>query len=528
MADSDKTLKLLIELGVIGQADAEAANKLLAETKTTAGAAADESARYEATLQAMADKEEAAKDGVSDLNEAVRDYAELVKSVKAELGEGGDSLVPENLAGNIAGVGTAEEEAGEKASSSRTKHLLLHHAFAELDKIIPGLGTIVNAFERELGRLGEASPRAASGLVRVGQGAEAAGAGCAAAEPAVASLITTLGPLIIIMESVQLATQLWDLHTEAVQRAAAAQAEAYKQIDEASKKALAAQLELNEALHPTPDAVKGLEKELRDKERDIKNQVDRQKETNKAEENQELATATTPAQKDAIKKKWAIQNQNVDEMAEHARIEAENQAASKADAQIGANTQKSDADKAAAGAAMRQAAQAETVAQNNYDHAMPGGAKAGLGAQLEAAKAASEKARAEIKRLDEESAKLDTDSAHLAEFRNKTRDTAGEDQTNFSFRQGTRAQVNTINQKTDNEQAVRNYAPAAANGSAQHLQTLQQLEAETGKSEAQKAAILQRILAHQLTAQAAWASTYSQLEQLESQIAHNRGTQNSG
>jgi len=37
MADSDKTLKLLIELGVIGKADAQAANDLLAETRATAG-----------------------------------------------------------------------------------------------------------------------------------------------------------------------------------------------------------------------------------------------------------------------------------------------------------------------------------------------------------------------------------------------------------------------------------------------------------------------------------------------------------
>ena len=36
MADSDKTLKLLIELGVIGRADVEAANGLLAETKSSA------------------------------------------------------------------------------------------------------------------------------------------------------------------------------------------------------------------------------------------------------------------------------------------------------------------------------------------------------------------------------------------------------------------------------------------------------------------------------------------------------------
>jgi len=461
---ADKTLDVLVRLGVIGKEDVEAVNALLAES------------------------------------------AESTSALEKEMGV---------LRVTQEDVTKATQSSGEASASAREKHLLLHHAFAELNKIIPGLGTIVNAFERGLDRMGEAGPRAAAGLSAVGTGAEAAGAGCAAAEPAAASLIATLGPLIIIMEAVQLATQLWDLHTEKVKQAAEAQAEAYKQIEEASKKAMEAQLALDEALNPKPNAVKGLEKELHDKERDIKNQAERQKETNKAAEAEELAGATTPEQKDAIKKKWAARNQDVDERAEHATVGAKNAAVAHAESEIGANTKKSDADKAAAGAAIRKAAQDENEAQNNYDRA-PVGQRDALGEKLEAAKAATEKARAEIKRLDEEAAKLDTESAAIVGFRDKTRDAAGEDQTNSSFRRGTRKQVDQIHQKTDQEEAARNFTPTAP-GHAEHLNTLQQLEALTGKNEAQKAAILQKIIAHQITAQQAWTAMEAQLEQLQSQ-----------
>ena len=476
MADSDKTLKLLIELGVIGQEDAKAAMGLLDEMK--------------------------------------KGQTDLAK----EMGV---------VTVNSADVDRAIAKSGEASVEARSKHMLLHHAFAELNKVVPGLGTIINVFERNLDRAGAAGPKAAAGLATVGAGAEAAGAGCAAAEPAVASLIMTLGPLIIIMEAVQLATELWDMHMEKVKEAAAAQAEAYKQIEEASKKAFAAQQELNDALHPKPDAVKGLEKELHDKERDIKNQAERQKALNKSEEERELAGATTPEQKEAIKKKFKAQNEDVDEMAEHQRINAQEQVAAEAERALKEKQAKSDADKKAAGQAMREAAQEETAAQNQYDRA-PMGEKDQK--RLDAAKKKSADAAALVKKLDEEAAELDKESAELVKFRDKTNDSAGEDATNFNFRRGTRQQVNSIDRRASDEQAARDYAPKGfdAGGHQVHLQTLQQLEQATAKTEAQKAAILQKIISHQMTAQQAWAQMAQQVANLEQQVASSRNRTNNG
>jgi len=470
MADSDKTLKLLIELGVIGQEDAKAAGQLMDEMKQGQTALAKE---MDVVTVSQGDVEKALTKG------------------------------------------------GEASVGARAKYKLLHQTFAELNKIVPGLGTILNVFERGLDRMGDAGPKAAAGLATVGGGAEAAGAGCAAAEPAVASLIVTLGPLIIIMEAVQLATELWDIHTEKVKVAAAAQAEAYKQIEEASKKAFTAQQELNDALHPKPDAVKGLEKELHDKERDINNQADRQKAINKAEEERQLAGATTPEQKEAIKKKFKAHNDDVDEMAEHARIGAQTQVAAEAERALKEKQAKSDADKKAADQAMREAAQEETAAQNQYDRA-PMGEKDQK--RLDAAKKKYADAAALVKKLDEEAAELDKDSTALVKFRDKTNDSAGEDATNFNYRRGTRQQVESVERLAGAEQSIRDYAPKGfdAGGQQVHLQTLQQLEQTIGKTEAQKAAILQQIISHQITAQWAWAQMAQKEAELEQQVKNSR------
>ena len=488
MADSDKTLKLLIELGVIGQEDAKAAGQLMDEMKQGQTALAKE---MDVVTVSQGDVEKALTKG------------------------------------------------GESAVGAREKYKLLHHAFGELNKIVPGLGTILNVFERGLDRMGEAGPKAAAGLATVGGGAEAAGAGCAAAESAVDSLIVTLGPLIIIMEAVQLTTELWDIHTEKVKVAAAAQAEAYKQIEDASKKAFTAQQELNDALHPKPDAVKGLEKELHDKERDINNQADRQKAINKAEEERQLAGATTPEQKEAIKKKFKSQNDDEDEMAEHARIGAQRQVASEAEWKLKQKQDKSDADKKAAGQAMREATDEETAAQKQYDQGMREAAQEETAApyqyaqapisekdqkRLDAAKKKSADAAALVKKLDEESAELDKDSTELVKFRDKTNDSAGEDATNFNYRRGTRQQVESVDRRAGAEQSIRDYAPKGfdADGQQVHLQTLQQLEQATGKTEAQKAAILQQIISHQITAQWAWAQMAQQVAELEQQVKNSR------
>lgn len=74
MADSDNTLKLLIELGVIGQADAEAANKLLEESKAATAGLSEEAKRSQQPLSQLEDN---LKKGGRAAEEAALSHREL-------------------------------------------------------------------------------------------------------------------------------------------------------------------------------------------------------------------------------------------------------------------------------------------------------------------------------------------------------------------------------------------------------------------------------------------------------------------
>ena len=106
----EKTLKLLIELGVIGKADAEAAKDLLRETK----------------------------DEVAAMNESI----------------------PENLQ-NLEKQKDALNEVGHAAHGAGAEHRAIHHALHKLNEIVPGLGTALAMLSHSFMESGEAAKGAA-------------------------------------------------------------------------------------------------------------------------------------------------------------------------------------------------------------------------------------------------------------------------------------------------------------------------------------------------------------------------------
>jgi predicted subunit of tRNA(5-methylaminomethyl-2-thiouridylate) methyltransferase len=132
MADTDKTLKLRIE------ADDAASPKI----KNVS----DESERYQATLQAMADKARGATDGTTALNSAVREYAESVKSAKAEMESSGGAFVPDNLADKLKQVGEDAHKGSEGVEHFNLHGREMYHLAGMLNRILPGSGEALKAF----------------------------------------------------------------------------------------------------------------------------------------------------------------------------------------------------------------------------------------------------------------------------------------------------------------------------------------------------------------------------------------------
>ena len=192
-------------------------------------------------------------------------------------------------------IGKGSESAGRFAGSARLEHMALHHAFRELDNILPGLGSSLDMMSR--------------GMHAVEAGEAGAAEGAVAAKTAFEEMMATILPLLAVMLSIQAISEYWELYKENVDAAAKAQEEAMKRIQESTRAALKVVEELNEAMHPKAHTTAEKDEELLKKKIDgIKEQAARQKELNKANEERELATATTPQQKTAIKSKYSEMN----------------------------------------------------------------------------------------------------------------------------------------------------------------------------------------------------------------------------
>jgi hypothetical protein len=271
MADADKTLKLLIEMGVIGREDAEAANKLLEETKQDVTELEKEMGVLTVTQ--------------ADVEKATRKTSDAVED-----------------------EGKKVEEGGHHAGNARLQHMALHHAFTELDKICPGLGNTLNMVTR--------------GMHSMGDGAEDA-------QGKIASLIDTVGPLIVVMLSIQLATKVWDDYEKKLEEIQKKQEELTKSTEAETGKMVAAITRLDEAMHPKKTEAGEDKLKLEKQKQGIEDYAKEQSAFYKHDEEAALAKAASPEEKTAIKEKFKKQEAALEDwkLAELARVTNEMAAA---------------------------------------------------------------------------------------------------------------------------------------------------------------------------------------------------------
>ena len=179
----------------------------------------------------------------------------------------------------------ATEESGQSAMHSMESHRALHMALNKLNEIVPGLGTVTNL--------------AAMGFRGM------AGAELTAAE-ATDVLISSMGPLAILLLSIQAAIEYWHLYEKAAKDAAAAQAEAWKGIEASTKKALDAQLAFNAAISGQDvSPTKKYTEELEKRKAVLQVQAEAQNKVLEVQKKGELAGAKTPEQKKEIETRYA-------------------------------------------------------------------------------------------------------------------------------------------------------------------------------------------------------------------------------
>jgi len=211
---------------------------------------------------------------------------EEAKTAISQLGEraADTSKASENL-------GRKLDDAGEHASHAAGKQQVLSSILAELNRLLPGSGHALNLV--------------AEAYIEAGTSAEAGVTGVEAFNAALGELLITLGPLIIVMLSIEAASTYWDLYKEKAAGAAAAVADSLKQIDDSLRTTLKLQADLNDAMYGKDDPIKRIHEAAQQAEAERKARYANDRDQLEFEEQNELATASTPAEKEAIKNKYA-------------------------------------------------------------------------------------------------------------------------------------------------------------------------------------------------------------------------------
>ncbi|MGA2243819.1 MAG: hypothetical protein ABSH48_02375 [Verrucomicrobiota bacterium] len=200
--------------------------------------------------------------------------------------------------GQPRGAGAASKKEGEQVSPRGPKHLKMRRLMDELNRISPGLG-------ESLRQISDAD-------LAAGESAEGGAAGLKGFAVAMDSALLTLGPLLSALLSAPAVMDHWDIYKEKVKEAAAANAEAMKQIEDSTRGAVKAVNELNEAMHAKehhqarPD-----ELALKPQDQQSENAYTRQRELNKADENKALPGAGFKEGKKAIKQPFELLDQQL-------------------------------------------------------------------------------------------------------------------------------------------------------------------------------------------------------------------------
>ena len=197
--------------------------------------------------------------------------------------------------------GKKVEEGGHHAGNARLQHMALHHAFTELDKICPGLGNSLNMITR--------------GMHSMGEGAEGA-------QGKIAALIATVGPLIVVMLSIQLATKVWEDYEKKLEDIQKKQIELTKSTEEETWKMVAAISRLDKAMRPEKTEADNDKAKLEKQKQAIEDYAKEQSAFYKHDEEDALAKASSPEEKTAIKDKFKKQEAALEDwkLAELARV----------------------------------------------------------------------------------------------------------------------------------------------------------------------------------------------------------------
>jgi hypothetical protein len=211
---------------------------------------------------------------------------EEAKTAISQLGEraAGASKASEDL-------GRKLDDAGDHASLAAGKQQVLSSILAELNRLLPGSGHALHLV--------------AEACIEAGTSAEAGVTGVEAFNTALGELLITLGPLIIVMLSIESASTCWDLYKDKANGAAGAVSEAFKKIDDSLRTTLKLQGELNEAMYGKDDPLKRIHEAAQQAGAERKARYENDREELRLREEKELVAARTPAEKESIKNKYA-------------------------------------------------------------------------------------------------------------------------------------------------------------------------------------------------------------------------------
>ena len=209
-------------------------------------------------------------------NAETEEAIELLKQRKDALVAFGGAT--DDVDAALSKLGVSEKESGHHAGNARMQHMALHHAFAQLNKIAPGLGTTLNMLTRGMHSAGDSAEGAAEKM---------------------RALTTSIGPLIVIMMTIELATKMWEAHKQKIKEVADEQERTAKRTSESLHKMVEDYTAAQEAMHPkVKTEAEKKEDALKKTIRGIDAGIEKVSAEDKAHEDVEIAAVKTKKSKD--------------------------------------------------------------------------------------------------------------------------------------------------------------------------------------------------------------------------------------
>jgi hypothetical protein len=400
--------------------------------------------------------------------DASKDLGKQIDAVNVTEGDAAKTL--DKVGDNAKDAGDKMKETGGSANFLEGRSRELHHVFGKLNQIFPGLGEGLKFVKEgffEEARGANAAADANEAYAATAPDVEAANAKMAA------SSVKSAGIWAIVILAIEAVMTYWDLYKEKVENTEKAQEEAMKKIQDASAEALKAVRELDEALHPKEKNLATQDEEvMKGKLEALDNQVKRQKELNKAEEENRLAAAQTPEQKNRIKEDFDQADKKLDEWAAKQKARIEEETAQIIQGQITAIEKQKDAaikEQARQFQTMtdakgqieklqqqRDAAHTTTIGPGGMPVEIPDTAKiAELDKQIAAANAAKAAAQIAYNDITKQIEKLKGDAGPLGEKRDEISRRASKDANQAAFDAGTNAAVDDKKLQGQHEEAAR-------------------------------------------------------------------------